>query len=187
MGYADYLWQLLAPMGVYRRDGYSGGELEALGAALDQADAYIREKLRELLPDQAEGEGLEMAESLFPMIPGEEIAQRQDALRTLYQTDNQRTTKEELKKTLAACGVTVTMEEHITTKLLYVFVKETLTLDSDPVFVSKLLKTVLPCHTDTKILFSYYEKTEGKEKTEEMTVEEMAEMTRSQWEELMAM
>ena len=186
MGYADYLWQLLAPMGVYRRDGYSGGELEALGAALDQAEAYIGDKLRELLPDQAEEYGLEMAESLFPMLPGEEIDRRRENLQTLYQTDNQRTTEEELKKTLAACGVAVTMEEHIVSKLLYVFVTEDLTLDRDPVFVAKVLKTVLPCHTDTRIRFTYYEKTAGTLKTKEMTVEAMAEMTRGQWEALMA-
>lgn len=186
MGYADYLWQLLAPLGVYKRGGYNGGELEALGAALDQADAYIREKLRELLPDQAEGDGLEMAESLFPVLPGEEIARRQEALQTLYQTDCRRTTAEELKKTLAACGVSVNMEEHIVSKLLYVILQDILTLDGDPVFVASVLKTVLPCHTDTKILFEYYEKTEGKETWKEMTVEAMAEMTRSQWEELMA-
>lgn len=186
MGYADYLWQLLAPLGVYRRDGYSGGELEALGAALDQAEAYIGEKLRELLPDQAEGEGLEMAEALFPMIPNTDTAQRQEALRTLYQTDNQCNTVDDLEKTLAACGITVTMEEHIVSKLLYVLIPGVLTLDRDPVFVAETLKKVLPCHTDTQVRFRYYEKTEGALSTEQMTVEEMAAMTRSQWEELMA-
>ncbi len=36
MGYRDHLWRMLEPLGVYGGEGYSGGELAALGAEMDR-------------------------------------------------------------------------------------------------------------------------------------------------------
>ena len=42
MKHADYLRQMLAPLGVYRLEGTcNGGELEAVGAALDGCAAAL--------------------------------------------------------------------------------------------------------------------------------------------------
>ena len=44
MSGAQYLRQLLAPLGVYDLEGpFQNGELEALGEALDQAEAALDE------------------------------------------------------------------------------------------------------------------------------------------------
>lgn len=48
MSGAQYLRQLLAPLGVYDLEGpFQSGELEALGEALDQAESALDELHRE--------------------------------------------------------------------------------------------------------------------------------------------
>lgn len=50
MKHADYLRQMLAPLGVYRLEGTcNGGELEAVGAALDGCAAALETVEREML------------------------------------------------------------------------------------------------------------------------------------------
>ena len=51
MSGAQYLRQLLSPLGVYDLEGpFQNGELEALGAALDQAEDALDELHRESCP-----------------------------------------------------------------------------------------------------------------------------------------
>ena len=48
MSYAQYLRQLLAPLGVYDLDApFQGGELDAWGEALDQVEDSLEEANRE--------------------------------------------------------------------------------------------------------------------------------------------
>ena len=59
MTYAQYLRQLLAPLGIYQLNApFQGGELDALGDAFDQVEGALEElnrKLMELEPgDRAE-------------------------------------------------------------------------------------------------------------------------------------
>ena len=67
MGYAEELVRLLRPLGVYsfREGSFSLGELQALGGALDAAQAKLSRMQRESIPATAEDEGLDRMEALF--------------------------------------------------------------------------------------------------------------------------
>ena len=70
MSGAQYLRQLLAPLGVYNLEGpFQNGELEALGEALDQAEAALDELHRESCLATAQDWGLERTASLFRRRP----------------------------------------------------------------------------------------------------------------------
>ena len=70
MGYADYLRGLLAPLGVYRLDGgFSGGEIEALGGALDALADHLENAMTQALVPTATDEGLSLREALFSHPP----------------------------------------------------------------------------------------------------------------------
>ena len=66
MGYAEELVRLLRPLGVYsfREGSFSLGELQALGGALDAAQARLSRMQRESIPATAEDEGLDRMEAL---------------------------------------------------------------------------------------------------------------------------
>lgn len=71
MGYYDYLKALLEPLGVYdlRPESYSGAELYALGAAMDDFAAKAATGLREMLPVTAQDLGLDRYEAILPWRP----------------------------------------------------------------------------------------------------------------------
>jgi hypothetical protein len=85
MGYADYLRGLLAPLGVYRLDGgFSGGELEALGTALDALAEELQNTVAQALVVTATDEGLEAREALFAHPPAAaDLAARRAAVAAL--------------------------------------------------------------------------------------------------------
>ena len=69
MGYADYLKQMLRPLGVYRLDrGYNKAELDAIGDALDKVSAQLEMQLGCLDYAALGGEYLEKLESLLPIV-----------------------------------------------------------------------------------------------------------------------
>lgn len=72
MGYAEELVRLLRPLGVYsfREGSFSLGELQALGGALDAAQAKLSRMQRESIPATAEDEGLDRMEALFRYCAG---------------------------------------------------------------------------------------------------------------------
>lgn len=70
MNHARRMWELLLPLGPYRRQGvYTAGELGAEGEALDGVGDALAELEREVMLDTAEGEGLEAYESLLAHRP----------------------------------------------------------------------------------------------------------------------
>ena len=70
MSGAQYLRQLLSPLGVYDLEGpFQNGELEALGAALDQAEDALDELHRESCLATARDWGLERTAALFRRRP----------------------------------------------------------------------------------------------------------------------
>ena len=70
MSYAQYLRQLLAPLGIYQLNApFQGGELEALGDAFDQVEGALEELNREACLATAEDWGLEQVAALFRRRP----------------------------------------------------------------------------------------------------------------------
>ena len=107
MGCGNYLKDMLRPMGVYSlSEGYSAGELEAIGAALDGAHAAADSLKTEGIPKTAEKSGLVMWENLFPIISfGETAEKRRMAVWELIRTDDASCTVQALEGQLSACGI----------------------------------------------------------------------------------
>ena len=70
MSHAGQMWELLLPLGPYRRQGvYTAGELAGEGRALDGVEEALEDLEREAMLDTAEGEGLERLEELLESRP----------------------------------------------------------------------------------------------------------------------
>lgn len=71
MGYTAYLTKLLRPLGVYTLEdqSLSGGELYAVGKALDAVEQTITAGLRDAIPVTAEKEALQEYFRLSPLRP----------------------------------------------------------------------------------------------------------------------
>lgn len=181
--YFDYLWRMLEPLGIYSGTGYNGGELQALGAALDRVQEKMGEYAREMLPGTAEEAGLEMAEGLFPMLASSDLTERRGALAVLFSTDNRCCGIEALVETLGACGVPVTMGETGNKWECIVSLTELLAIEDDPVFLFWLMEQVLPCHLVTVVVFDYVDVESGETVHERMTLSLIRQRTQAEWEQ----
>lgn len=113
MSYADYLRELLRPLGVYDLNGaLNGGELDAEGLALDEVETQLEEILREIDLTAAESWGLERYAGLFARRPVAET--REDmaaALAALLRIGGDSFTLAAINDTIAGCGVAAKVEE----------------------------------------------------------------------------
>jgi len=114
MGYADYLRALLHPLRVYdlRAESFSGAELEAIGAVMDDVAAeraYQREQA--LIPTATE-EGLALWEQLMHYAPVSATEEdRRRALAALMAISWDGFTPEALSAAVLGCGVNCTITE----------------------------------------------------------------------------
>lgn len=101
--YEGYLQALLAPLGLYDLTGgrQQGGELAALGAALDGVDDRLALAEREGLLATAEGTGLERREALFQRKPAAVTPEeRREAIAALLRISEDSLTPEAINDTL---------------------------------------------------------------------------------------
>ena len=113
MSYAQYLRQLLAPLGVYQLNApFQGGELEALGDAFDQVEGALEELNREACLATAEDWGLEQAASLFRRRPpATTVKTMREALAALLRIGGDSFTLAAINDTISGCGVNARVEE----------------------------------------------------------------------------
>ena len=114
MSYANALVQLLRPLGVYtfREGSFSLGELQALGDALDSAEAVEETGHRESILLTAEDEGLSKMEALFRgRSVADDAAGRRAALLAFLQFGGDSFTPAALQSCLLACGVNCLLTE----------------------------------------------------------------------------
>lgn len=113
MSYAQYLRQLLRPLGVYDVDGrYLGGELEAEGLALDGVEIVLDELQREANLATAQDWGLERIASLLRRRPpATNLKAMRDALAALLRISGDSFTPQAINDTISGCGVTARVEE----------------------------------------------------------------------------
>lgn len=182
MGYKDHLWRMLQPLGVYSGVGFNGGEMAALGDALDQAEQYMDGLWTEMMVMSAEADGLRGAEALFPLLPAVDTESRREALQTLWQTDNRCFSKSSIVKTLKACGVSGSLAVVGTFQIMLVF-PELLTIWHEPVFMFWAMEQVLPCHLAVTIRISYVDVNTEETVTERLSLSLLRKRTQSQWEQ----
>lgn len=113
MSYAQYLKELLRPLGVYRLEGtFGGGELEVQGAALDGAMERLEEVQRESSLLTAESWGLERTARLFARRPVASDPKRlAAALAALLRIGGDSFTQEAINDTVIGCGIPAVVKE----------------------------------------------------------------------------
>ena len=113
MSYAQYLRQLLAPLGVYDLGApFQGGELDAWGEALDQVEDSLEEANRETCLATAEDWGLEQTAALFRRRPpASTVRAMREALAALLRIGGDSFTLAAINDTISGCGVNAKVEE----------------------------------------------------------------------------
>ena len=156
MSYAQYLKELLRPLGVYDLEApFSGGELDVQGAALDGAEQALEEVGREADLTRAEDWGLENMARLFarrPVAGGpEELGQ---ALAALLRIGGDSFTLAAINDTISGCGIPALVEE---TGVGTVQVRFPGTAGVPEGFeqLKKIVEDILPAHLDIQYWFWY--------------------------------
>lgn len=114
MSYANALVHILQPLGVYsfREGSFSLGELQALGDALDGAQAFAEAAQRESVLLTAEDEGLSKMEALFRgHSTSDTVESRRAAILAFLQFGGDSFTPAALQSCLLACGVECLLTE----------------------------------------------------------------------------
>ena len=158
MGYVAYLRNLLRPLGVYNlaENSFSGAELAALGAALDELDAYAQEKMREALVMTAEDGGLSAMESLFPYLhTASSVEDRREALSGFLQVSGDSFTEESLCRCLSACGTQCLVFETETPNTVCVRFPKVAGEPENLAEKQKIIESILPCHLQVEYAFNW--------------------------------
>ena len=156
MGYADYLRDLLRPLGVYdlAPSSFSGAQLEALGSALDEMWQHLQKVQAESIVMTAQDEGLRNWEQVFPKrSAAQTIRGRRAAIAAYSQVGGDSFTKEALDRCLAASGVQCRVEE--AGGSLQVSFPGLMGEPEDLEKVRKIVEMLLPCHLEPSYVFSY--------------------------------
>lgn len=154
---ADYLRQLLAPLGIYDLQApFNGGELEAVGGALDGPLAQLEELEREMCLATAEGWGLERMAELFAQRPVAQGTQgMRQALAALGRIGGDSFTLEAINDTICGCGVDAKAVETGTPGLVQVIFPDVAGIPADFDRLSTIIQGILPAHVLAEYCFWY--------------------------------
>lgn len=155
--YDAFLKQLLAPLGIYRTEGgVSGGEISALGVALDGAHAVLGELERELFIGSAESFGLTNYESLLPLKPAyRTVGERRNALMGLIRMDGASFTLEAVNKTLCGCGIPAEATEAEEPMTVTVSFPGTRGIPENIEQLKAAIEQIIPCHLGISYFYVY--------------------------------
>lgn len=157
MGFGTYLKDLLRPLGLYNLEtGPGSGELEALGAGMDEVFTRFMELERENLLPTAEGAGLERYRDLLPYIPNSgSVENRREAIMALLRIDDASFTLSALQNTVAGCGIHAWLEEADTPQTVNVSFPGLMGEPEGFSVIQKRLEQILPCHLDIVYALRY--------------------------------
>ena len=156
MGYADYLRQLLEPLGVYNLEpsSFSGAQLEALGSAMDALWQHLQDMQKESIVLTARNLGLQSWERLFPKrSAARTVKERRAAIAAYSQVGGGSFTKQALDRCLAASGVSCQVEE--AGGRLQVSFPGRMGEPEDMETIREIVEMLLPCHLETVYVFRY--------------------------------
>ena len=113
MSHAQYMRELLRPLGVYDLAApFNGGELDAQGEALDRVMDWLEEVQRETSLTTAEGWGLEKISGLFVRRPvADEPRRLAAALAALLRIGGDSFTPAAINDTISGCGIPAVVKE----------------------------------------------------------------------------
>jgi len=144
-------------MGVYRlNDGYAAAETDAVGGALDGADAVFQELLDEACVLTASGYGLEAYESMLPPRAGVGgIKERRAAVRALAAIDETSFTPKAMSESLSGCGITASVTETDGWYIVSVGYPDTRGVPEKEAELRKRIEAILPCQVDIEYSYIY--------------------------------
>lgn len=158
LGYATYLVQLLAPLGIYtfHPGSISKSELESIGLMLDGCAAQMEETEREALVPTAEDWGLEKIEALFAKKPAAPtLALRRAAIAALTQIGGDDFTLQAINRALSGCGVTAEVAETAQAGRVRVTFPNTAGIPEEFDRIAEIILDIIPCHLETEFYFRY--------------------------------
>ncbi len=156
MSYAEYLRELLRPLGTYDLNApFNGGELDAGGEALDRVEGTLDELHRESGLTTAEDWGLERMAKLFVRKPmAEDTEGMRDALAALMRIGGDSFTLDAINDTLKGCGISALAEEQGVGAVVVSFPKQPgIPRGFDQ--MKKIIEDVLPAHLAVEYWFWY--------------------------------
>ena len=157
MSYADYLWELLAPLGPYRAEGvYTAGELSSEGAALDGAAEQLAQLEREAFLDSAESWGLEGMESLLTRRPMTETPEgKRAALAALLRIGGDSFTLAASNENLKGCGLNAVVSETGERDTVEVRFPDVPGIPNGFDQLKRIIEDILPCHLQVNYIYWY--------------------------------
>ena len=156
--YETFLKELLRPLGVYDlSDGSaSESELYALGSGLDALSDRLEYVEREGLVATAEGEGLDLCESLFARRPAADTtALRRAAIAALLQIDGDSFTPEAINRTISGCGIRAEAQELDEAGHLRIIFPDVAGEPAEFETIREIILDIIPCHLETEFYFRY--------------------------------
>lgn len=158
MSRAEELVALLRPLGVYsfQEGSFSLGELEALGAALDELARRQEQQQRESLVMTAEGEGLARMEALFRTGGRAGTTEgRRAAIAGFLRIGGDSFTGEALNRCLCACGADCRVEETGEVNRVRVSFPAVMGVPEGFERMRGIIEDILPCQLEIQYYFRY--------------------------------
>ena len=155
--HAQRLWDLLLPLGPYRRQGtYTAGEFSAAGEALDAVEAALGDLERETMLDTAQGEGLEKLEALLVHRPvAEAAADRRAALSALLRIGGDSFTLSAINDNLRGCGLNAQVSETGSPGVVEVRFPDVPGVPAGFDRLKRIIEDILPCHLEVNYVYWY--------------------------------
>lgn len=157
MSHAQRLWELLLPLGPYRRQGvYTAGELAGEGKALDGVLSALEELEREVMLDTAEGRGMEELEALLTYRPvAETVEARRRALSALLRIGGDSFTLSALNDNLKGCGLNAVVSETGEPGVVEVRFPDVPGVPEGFQQMRRIIEDILPCHLQVDYVYWY--------------------------------
>ena len=157
MSYADYLKDLLRPLGIYQLDGtYNGAELDSVGLALDGVEEALERAQREMCPLTAQSEGLERYLSLLPWRPAAETAEDMGkAIAALLRIGGDSFTAAAVSDNLTGCGIPAVVQETGKAGVVEVHFPTVAGQPEEFRRMRKIIEDIIPCHLAVEYVFRY--------------------------------
>lgn len=154
---ADYLRELLRPLGVYRLEsGVGAGELTGIGAALDTCCGELERVEREMLLTTAEDQGLEAIESLLVRRPvADSLERRRAALAALLRIGGDSFTLSAINDNLAGCGLNAAVTEGERAGTVEVRFPGVPGIPEGFDGMRAIIEDILPCHLGIEYVYWY--------------------------------
>ena len=165
MSYAEYLRELLRPLGVYDLGApFNGGELDAQGEALDRIMVWLEEIQRETSLTTAESWGLENIAGLFARRPvASEPRKLAAALAALLRIGGDSFTLAAINDTISGCGIKAVAQEKEQFGYIRIVFPEVAGIPEGFEQIRDMILDIIPCHLDVEFYFRYltWEECEG--------------------------